>query len=420
MKALTAAEMREVDRLTSERYGIPSLQLMEAGEGRVAKACHKVIDGTAAKPRMIAVLCGKGNNGGDGFVAARRLQSSSMKVRIYLFAEPRELHGDAATNFQRWTATGNPLTSITDETAWETAWPEISKANVIVDAIFGTGFRGTVSGVIANAILAINRYSKNVTVAWPALILAVDTPSGLPSDGQPADGPVLYAHKTVTFTAPKPGQLISRDSAAVGMLEVSNIGSPYSLVEEIGHGPLRWIEPQEFAQLPLVRGVDSHKGVYGHALVVAGSLGKSGAALMAGYAALRAGAGLVTVATPDLVLPIVASAHPEIMTEPLAATPDGTVAMRNLAQQRFERISENKNALALGPGLGLHHETQDFVRRVTLQTELPIVLDADGLNAFADNADALRDRKTKFLAITPHPGEMERLLDSSTKTGQED
>jgi|GraSoi2013_100cm_1033763.scaffolds.fasta_scaffold04812_3 NAD(P)H-hydrate epimerase len=420
MKVLTAAEMREVDRLTSERYGIPSLQLMEAAGSRVAEACHKAIDGTAAKPKTIAVFCGKGNNGGDGFVAARRLQSSSMQVRVYLFAEPRELHGDAATNFQRWTATGNPVISISDETAWETAWPEISKANVIVDAIFGTGFRGSVTGVIGKAISAINRHSRNVTAAWPAVILAVDTPSGLPSDGQPAEGPVLYAHKTVTFTAPKPGQLISRDSAAVGVLEVANIGSPASLVEEIGHGPLRWVEPQEFAQLPLVRSVDSHKGLYGHALVVAGSLGKSGAAVMAGYATLRAGAGLVTVATPDLVLPIVASAHPEIMTEPLSATPDGTVAMRNLAEQRFERISENKNVLALGPGLGLHPETQDFVRRVVLETELPIVLDADGLNAFADNADALRDRKTKFLAITPHPGEMARLLNSSTKDVQHD
>src|SRR6266403_1258697 len=171
----------------------------------------------SAEPRRIAVLCGKGNNGGDGFVAARHLQSSGTKVTLYLFSEPRDLQGDAATNFHRWAATG----------------------------------------VIASAISAINRYSKNATAARPALILAVDTPSGLPSDGQPAEGPVLCAHRTVTFTAPKPGQLISRDSAAVGMLEVAEIGSPALLGEEIGRGPLRWIEPQEFAQLPLVRTVDS-------------------------------------------------------------------------------------------------------------------------------------------------------------------
>jgi hydroxyethylthiazole kinase-like uncharacterized protein yjeF len=420
MKVLTAEEMREVDRLTTERYGIPSLQLMEAAGTRVADACHVWISSTTTEPRHVAILCGKGNNGGDGFVAARHLQSLGARVKIYLFSEPRDLRGDAATNLQRWTATGNNVISITDEAAWQTAWPEISNAHIVVDAIFGTGFRGAASGVIAKAISAVNHQSNNATAPWPALILAVDTPSGLPSDAQPAEGPVLYAHKTVTFTAPKPGQLISRDSAAVGALDVVDIGSPPSLVEEVGRGSLRWLEPQEFANLPLVRTVDSHKGLYGHALVVAGSLGKSGAAVMAGYTALRAGAGLVTVATPDTVLPIVAASHPELMTEPLASTPQGTAALQNLARQRFASIEEGKTVLAMGPGLGQQPETQDFIRKVVTQTSLPLVLDADGLNAFAGNADTLRDRKTKFLAITPHPGEMARLLNASTKQVQED
>src|SRR6266481_5315628 len=420
MKVLTAAEMREVDRLTTERFGIPSLQLMEAAGTSVADACGKFVGSAATRPTKIAVLCGKGNNGGDGLVAARHLQSLGAQVKVYLFAEPPELHGDAAANLQRWTATGNSVVSISDETAWQTAWTEISGTHVVLDAIFGTGFRGAVTGVIAKAIADVNRLSDNATAVWPALILAVDTPSGLPSDGQPSEGSVLYAHKTITFTAPKPGQLISRDSAAVGILEVADIGSPASLIEELGKSPLRWAEPREFAGLPLVRTVDSHKGLYGHVLIVAGSLGKSGAAVMSGYAALRAGAGLVTVATPDVVLPLVASAHPEIMTEPLLATADGTAAIRNLAQQRFERIAEGKTVLALGPGLGLQPETQDFIRKIVVQTEIPVVLDADGLNAFAGNADSLRDRKNKFLAITPHPGEMARLLLCATKDVQED
>jgi ADP-dependent NAD(P)H-hydrate dehydratase / NAD(P)H-hydrate epimerase len=420
MKVLTAAEMREVDRLTTERYSIPSLQLMETAGTRVADACDKFVGSAATRPTKIAVLCGKGNNGGDGLVAARHLQSLGAQVKVYLFSETTELRGDAATNIQRWTATGNSVISITDERTWQTAWAEVSNANVILDAIFGTGFRGAVTGVIAKAISDVNRRSNTATAAWPALILAVDTPSGLPSEGQPVEGPVLYAHKTVTFTAPKLGQLISRDSVAVGILEVVDIGSPASLIEEVGKNPLRWVEPREFAQLPLVRTVDSHKGLYGHALIVAGSLGKSGAAVMAGYAALRAGAGLVTVATPDVVLPIVASAHPELMTEPLTATSEGTAAVQNLGQQRFERIAEGKTILALGPGLGLQTETQDFIRKIVMQTELPIVLDADGLNAFAGSADSLHERQTKFLAITPHPGEMARLLNSSTKTVQED
>ncbi len=420
MKVLTAAEMREVDRLTSERYGIPSLQLMEAAGRRVADACDKFVGTAVTRPAKIAVLCGKGNNGGDGLVAARHLQALGAQVKVYLFSNAQDLHGAAAANLQRWTAAGNPVTAITDEAVWQTAWPEIYNANVILDAIFGTGFRGAVTGVIAKAISDISRHSQNATAAWPALILAVDTPSGLPSDGQPAEGPVVCAHKTVTFTAPKPSQLISRDFAVVGMLEVVDIGSPTSLVEEIGKGSLRWVEPSEFSQLPLVRTVDSHKGLYGHALLVAGSLGKSGAAVMAGYAALRTGVGLVTVATPDVVLPIVASAHPELMTEPLLSTSEGTAAIQNLAHQRFERIAEGKTVLALGPGLGLQPETQDFIRKVVVQTELPLVLDADGLNAFAGNADSLRDRKTGFLAITPHPGEMARLLLRATKDVQED
>jgi ADP-dependent NAD(P)H-hydrate dehydratase / NAD(P)H-hydrate epimerase len=444
MKVLTAAEMREVDRLTTERFGIPSLQLMETAGTRVADACHKFVGTAATRPAKIAVLCGKGNNGGDGLVAARHLQSLGAQVNVYLFADPRELHGDAATNLQRWTATGNSVISITNEGVWQTAWPEISNANVILDAIFGTGFRGAVTGVIAKAISDVNRHAKNVTAAWPTLILAVDTPSGLPSDGQPAEGPVVYAHKTVTFTAPKPGQLISRDSSAVGVLAVADIGSPASLIEEIGKSSLRWVEPHEFAQLPLVRTVDSHKGLYGHVLVVAGSLGKSGAAVMAGYAALRAGAGLVTVATPDIVLPVVASAHPELMTEPLIATSEGTAAMRNLIDSptiptakaemspevldrpmketkfRFARIEEGKTVLAVGPGLGTQPETQDFIRAIVRHTYRPVILDADGLNAFAEKAAELNRRKTEFLAITPHPGEMARLLDSSTKTVQED
>jgi NAD(P)H-hydrate epimerase len=420
MKVLTAAEMREVDRLTSERYGVPSLELMEAAGRHVAESCREIVRGTERHPCKICVLCGKGNNGGDGLVVARHLQVAKAVVKVYLFAKPEELHHDSAINLQRWCEAGNDVIPVLDETAWKAAWPDVAGADVIIDAIFGTGFRGAVSGVIAKAIQDINQHSQRARSVHPSLILAVDTPSGLPSDGQGAEGPVLFAHSTVTFTAPKPGQLISKDAPAAGALEVVGIGSPAALVEEIGKSSLRWIEPSEFAGFPFVRTVDSHKGLYGHVLVVAGSLGKSGAAVMAGYAALRGGAGLVTIATPDVVHSIVASAHPEYMTEPLAATAAGTASLRSSAHDRFSQMEEGKTALALGPGLGLQADTQDFVRKIVAQTELPVVLDADGLNAFAGNADTLGQRRTKFLAITPHPGEMARLLMSSTKEVQED
>jgi ADP-dependent NAD(P)H-hydrate dehydratase / NAD(P)H-hydrate epimerase len=419
MKALTAAEMREVDRLTTERFGIPSIQLMENAGHAVADVYRRIAYTDALRTRSICVLCGKGNNGGDGFVAARDLKAVVKAVRVCLFANPDELRGDAATNLQRWRDCGGEVVSVIDEKTWDAVKADVLVADVIVDAIFGTGFRGALSGAIAQAIEDINKLSRDTTAARPALILAVDTPSGLPSDGQSPESLVLRAHQTVTFTAPKIGQLISNSSDALGKLSVVDIGSPATLIDEVGKGALRWSEPGEFARLPLVRQTDGHKGLYGHILIVAGSVGKSGAAVMAGSGALLAGAGLVTIATPDAVLPIVSSAHPELMTEPLVGRKDGTISRENLAN-RLSNIAKGKTIVAIGPGLGQDGETREFIHAFVQQTNLPIILDADGLNAFAGQADKLRERKTEFLAITPHPGEMARLLNCSTKDVQAD
>jgi NAD(P)H-hydrate epimerase len=201
---------------------------------------------------------------------------------------------------------------------------------------------------------------------------------------------------------------------------VRDIGSPPGLIEELGKSKVRWIEPREFLQLPLVRQVDSHKGTFGHVLVIAGSLGKSGAAILAGRGALRSGAGLVTVATPDAVLPIVAAAQAELMTEPLASTKAGTIAAANAKATRLRALMQGKTLLAIGPGVGTHKETQRFVTYVVRQTELPVILDADGLNAFAGRARDLAKRKTQHLALTPHPGEMARLLGVSNAVVQSD
>ncbi len=422
MKALTAAEMREVDRLTTERHGVPSLQLMENAGTHIADAIRQRLDGNANK--RVAVLCGKGNNGGDGLVAARHLKNDKLGVdlapMVFLFGSPDELRGDAAENISRWLKCSGEIIEVKDSAYLEAAWPKIASAYAIVDALLGTGLRGPAAGVIAEAITRLNRLSKNATLARPALILAVDIPSGLPSDGQPAEGPVLFAHQTVTFTAPKIGQLLSPQAGCCGHLEVRQIGSPAALVEEIGQGSARWAEPEEFASLPLVRAADSHKGTYGHVLLLAGSLGKSGAAILAGRAALRSGAGLVTIATPESVQSIVAAGQPEFMTEPLKATKSGALSLRSLVDGTFGELEEGKSVLAIGPGLGTHRQTQEFIRTIVTQTELPVVLDADGLNAFAGEADSLRKRKTKFLAITPHPGEMARLLGVSIKDVQAD
>jgi len=418
MKALTAAEMREVDRLTTERYGIPSLQLMENAGRKVADAIWRVIAGRDNV--RVCVLCGKGNNGGDGFVAARYLKEAGLTTRVLLFGKPEDVIGDVATNLARWRDAGNKVEPIASEEDWDRVLPEVGSVTVIVDALLGTGLRGAAGGVVARAISDINRVSRNATLPRPALILSVDTPSGLPADGDQPSRPVLFAHRTVTFTAPKIGQLISHNAERCGTLEVVRIGSPTHLIEELGKGELRWLGPDEFVSLPLVRGADGHKGKFGHVLLVAGSAGKSGAAALSGLGALRAGAGLVTIAVPAQAQISVTASHAEYMTEVLESTADGAISKNNLDSGSLARIAAGKTVLAVGPGLGTHPETQEFIARLTAESELPVILDADGLNAFAGRPELLRQRKTSFLAITPHPGEMARLLGTTTARVQED
>jgi len=309
---------------------------------------------------------------------------------------------------------------LNSEREWEKVRGEITGSDVIVDALFGTGLRGAVTGLAGKAITTVNEYSQNATAARPNLIISVDMPSGLPSDGEAAEGPVLRAHQTVTFTAPKVGQLISADAECTGALEVRQIGSPAELVEELGRGELRWASAEEFGKLPLVRAADSNKGTFGHVLLVAGALGKSGAAVLGGRMALRAGAGLVTIATPAVILPVVAAAQAEYMTVPLQGTRAGTMALKNVQGARWKKIEKGKSVLAIGPGLGTEAQTQQCIRTMVRSTELPVILDADGLNAFEGRADELQQRKSKFLAVTPHPGEMARLLGKSIRDVQSD
>jgi hydroxyethylthiazole kinase-like uncharacterized protein yjeF len=421
MKALTAAEMQEVDRLTTERFGIPGLQLMEAAGKCVTEVFLEQYGRRNARPPgRVCVLCGKGNNGGDGFVVARHLKEEAEQVEVYLLSAAEDLRGDAAKNYERWRDTGGHVTVVTSEKEWEKNWPAIASAEVIVDALLGTGIRGGAKGLMAQAIEDVNRVSRNATAVKPTWIVAVDTPSGLPSDGESASGPVLRAHLTVTFTAPKMGQLLGVEAACCGDLVVRAIGSPDVLVEEVGKGTLRWAGPEEFSGLPLQRPADAHKGSFGHVLVVAGSVGKSGAAVMAGKAALRGGAGLVTVAIPEPVLPIVATAQAEYMTEPVPASSAGTVSLEAIRGGRIAEVMAGKTVLAVGPGIGTQGETKEFVRSVVANAEVPVVLDADGLNAFAGEGALLSQKKTSHLVVTPHPGEMARLVGTTTAKVQKD
>jgi len=407
MRILSAAEMRDVDRLTTKQFHVPSLTLMEnAGKSVAAFIKGRFPD---LRRRRTVVLCGKGNNGGDGFVAARYLQSLGAQVSVYLFGSARDVQGDAAVNLRRWKKTGRGLFEVS---ARKRATLAFESGDVIVDALLGTGARGPLEGPLAEVVKAVNQHAPGCS------IVAVDIPSGLQADTGDAPGPAIMADCTVTFTAPKPGLLLGVGPEHVGDLFVSEIGSPRRLVEETGTGNLRWSESREFARFAVPRQASGHKGDYGHALVVAGSVGKSGAAVLAGTAALRAGAGLVTVATPEPVLPVIAAHTPELMTEPLAATLAGTVSERSLEGRLFSRILEGKRALAIGPGLSTQAETQAFIRTIVRAREtVPVVLDADGLNAFAGRAAELSSPKG-LLAVTPHPGEMARLLGRSTQDVQ--
>ncbi|MGA2590055.1 MAG: NAD(P)H-hydrate dehydratase, partial [Bryobacteraceae bacterium] len=378
MKVLTAAQMRQVDRRTIE-MGIPGLVLME-------NAGHRVVELLAEKfaplaERRIAILCGKGNNGGDGMVVARQLftRFHPRALHVILLAAPDELKGDAAQNHRMLEVCGCPVAREIPA--------EARLATIVVDALLGTGISGPATGAMLEAIREINS-------GFPlAQVVAVDIPSGMPSDtGQPL-GEQARADYTVTFTAPKPGQVLAPNCDALGELRVAAIGSPPELYDADDSIWLSLVEPAMFRHLLAPRSRVANKGSFGHVLVIAGSRGKTGAAAMSGMAALRSGAGLVTVASAESAIPVIAGHAAELMTEPLE---DG----------RLEAIAAKKDVIAIGPGLGTHPETVAMVRRVFAEFPQPMVADADGLNALAGTGWS---GGGKLRVLTPHPGEMARL-----------
>jgi NAD(P)H-hydrate epimerase len=364
------------------------------------------------KPEKVTVLCGKGNNGGDGFVAARYLLREGITPNVILFAEPEALQGDAKTNFDAYLKAGGKVENIVAEKEWEARREELLTCNVVLDAMLGTGLSGPPRGLAATVVSNLNDKNRSF------LVLAVDIPSGLASDSGEPLGEAVRADACVTFTAPKHGQVFPPNCLQVGELAVAPIGSPEGLYSEDPELFLNLVNARQLQSLPTRRDPQAHKGSYGHALIVAGSRGKTGAAALAGRAALRTGAGLVTVATPASVLPTVAAPAPELMTEPLEETGGGTVSLKAFDYGRFARIQEGKTVLAMGPGLSTHPETVEFVRSVVAQTELPLVLDADALNALVGALDVLGRRKTETVVLTPHPGEMARLLGTSSEEVQ--
>ncbi|HTC87722.1 MAG TPA: NAD(P)H-hydrate dehydratase [Bryobacteraceae bacterium] len=390
MKVLTAAQMREVDRRTAE-LGIPNIILMENAGQRVVEFLEREY-APLAKHRIV-VVCGKGNNGGDGLVVARQLftRAKPKWLRVVLGAEPDQMQGDALENYRMLKAVGCPV--------WPKITEEMRTATVVVDAVLGTGVEGAAKGKPAELIEGINKGFLSADV------VAVDVPSGAASDSGEVAGVAVQAKHTVTFTAPKPCLVLSPACELAGKVHVAPIGSPPELYQGDSNILLSASEAADFAPLFRPRSSDSNKGLYGHVLVIAGGRGKTGAAAMAGIAALRAGAGLCTVASAASAISSIASYAPEIMTEPLAETDAGSIAMRAPDDPALAAITEKKTVIAIGPGMGQHPETVQFIRRFVQESTTPMVVDADALNALAGQ----RSRFEGPRIFTPHPGEMSRL-----------
>jgi NAD(P)H-hydrate epimerase len=402
IRIATAEEMRRADRRATERFGVPSLLLMEnAGRG-AADVIERVFG--AVRGRRVAVVCGKGNNGGDGFVVARHLTARGAVVGVWLVGRTGDVRGDAAVNLEAVRRSGLPLAEVSGGDRLATA---LADADLVVDALLGTGVSGPATGLVADAIVAINAAGRPVC--------ALDLPSGLSADHGRLLGPVVSATVTATFGLPKLGLFLHPGAACAGRIEVCDLGVPPAWLEE---GSSAWVpEAEDIRSLLPGRAVDAHKGHQGHLLVVAGAVGKTGAAVLASRGALRAGTGLVTCALPATQQPIVAAQLAEAMTEPVAET--GAQTLSTKAVDRLLELAGRMGAVAIGPGVGLEPETQEAVRRLVLGVERPMVVDADALTALVGQLERLRQAPGARL-LTPHPGEAARLLGVSAADVQAD
>jgi len=403
MKILTAAQMAEVDRLTTERYLIPSILLMENAGRSFAEELMKACPGIGRK--RILVFCGRGNNGGDGFVVARYLALAGAGPAILLLADPRKLRGDAKTNYEIARAMGLPIQILKTVTAVKSHLKKTDFPDIIVDALFGTGLSKPIGKDYRPIIDWINAASSNAFVA------SVDIPSGIMADSAVIPGPAIKAHLTVTFSAFKLAHIIPPAADMAGKVVLVPIGSPSALFANPDY-LMNLIDAEQVRRSLPRRARDSHKGTFGHVFIVAGSRGKSGAALMTGLAALRAGAGLVTLWLPKSLQKSVVGKFPELMTEFLPETEEETSA--KAGAEKVVLQLNHADALVVGPGITTHPSTRKLVWELVRQSPVPVVLDADGINAFVPPAEPLRNKENQPIIITPHPGEMARLTRQKT------
>jgi hydroxyethylthiazole kinase-like uncharacterized protein yjeF len=425
--------MREIDRLTTERDGIPSLVLMENAAAATARAVVEHSWGGVAG-KSILVLCGGGNNGGDGAATARLLALAGAKVDIVLLGRIEDIRGDARTNFESVQNLASGASVKFFECRSHDEWKalrdhELGNSElegpyaVIVDALFGTGLTRPLEGVHREAVRYLRQLRESRDEGNPstAVVISIDIPSGLNSDSAQLIGEAVHANVTVTMTAPKPANVLPPAAGYNGKLIVANIGSPAEIIQEAKSrlfvteacDARRWLTQTRYT-------ADSYKNTHGHVLVIAGSRGFTGAAALCGNAAMRSGAGLVTVATPVSAQSLVAAqVMPEVMTASLAETDRGVVS--NVAVDYVLKLADRADVIAIGPGLSSEDErTRNFVRAVIEQRETPVVIDADGLNCLAPWPAALRGSRDLPVILTPHAGEMLRLMGADNKTALDD
>jgi ADP-dependent NAD(P)H-hydrate dehydratase / NAD(P)H-hydrate epimerase len=407
MKILTAAEMSAVDRRTAQEFGVPVEVLMERAGGAVAAFCLQQYPAAA----RVVVLCGKGNNGGDGLVAARVLGAAGRTVQVLLLGRAHEVKGETAVALRRLReASAADLHEVVDEVGLRGFGDVVNGAELLIDAVVGTGFKPPLRGIAT----ALREMVQRLGVP----VVAVDLPSGWDADsmGEKCEG-AFRADAVVTFTAPKMAHVFGQLTAKVfGAVVVAEIGSPEAAVQS-GSG-LTWTGASKVVA-ERARGANSNKGKFGHVLVVGGSYGKAGAPGMASLAGLRAGAGLVTAAVPKSILDTVARIAPELMLTPLAEGLKGAVSFKNLDAAKLEALLNQITVLALGPGLSTEGDAPEFARHMVEKTTLPVVIDADALNAFAGKTDLL-DGTGRTMVLTPHPGEMARLAGLTVKEVEAD
>ncbi len=406
MKILTAAAMQELDRRTIEAAGVPGAVLME-NAGRAA--AEVIVDRfTSLFPGPVLVLCGRGNNGGDGFVVARLLQAAGWQVRTLLLAERVAVSGDAETMLLQYEKRGGRVVEAPDADRLASALDFAAGCRLHVDALFGTGFVRAPQGVAAAAIAWLNSQA--------APVVAIDLPSGVDASSGAIPGVAVRATLTVTFAFPKIGLVSCPGAGQAGEVVTVPIGIPDEIAATASAEALLVDAAEARALLPS-RPAEGHKGTFGHLLVIAGSLGKSGAAVMTATAGLRGGAGLVTLACPAGMQQVAACHSVEIMTAPLLEVA-GAVSLQ--AMEELLQLAEGKQAVAIGPGLGTTDEAGALVRRFLKETELPAVVDADALNALGGHAEVLARRRGRATVLTPHPGEMARLCGLSVAEVQAD